>query len=523
MKNWTVTRRVGVGFACVMAIAGVVGGGSFNAYLAIDRLTAEMGERALPDALQIMRIQQAVRETFGLCQSLDDPATRSQTEQRLQANAVEIEGLVAHCRGRVQDSPQAKEFGAFEERHKAWEATWREFVQLQQAGTASAALREWRSARLLPAYEAENASLDTLSRAKVDRLEQLNQRVRAQATLGVRVLVGCIFGATVASLVIGLMVARSLGRQLRDLADALMGGSDQVAVASTQVAAAAQGLADGAAQQATAIEQTSATTAELTATTRQNAERAREASDGAKRAREAADTGAQAAAKLSASMGEMRSSSHEVAQIMKSIDEIAFQTNLLALNAAVEAARAGEAGAGFAVVAEEVRALAQRSAAAARETADKIATALQRSDEGIRVSEEVVGCLATLSERVKGLDGFIVEITASSRQQHEGVDQINGAVTQLDRGTQANAAAAQQAAEAARRLDEQAARVKELVGGMMSLVGGRRSGDREANMGEARTGGRRERDELHGEMASPAPAVVRPKLPPRAVAGKGRS
>jgi len=505
-----------------MAIAGVVGGGSFNAYLAIHGLTVEMGERALPDAVQVLRIQDAVKETLGLCQSLDDAATRAQVEQRMQANAAEIETLVGRCRARAKDTPQAADFSAFEERHKTWDATWREFVQLQQAGASPAAVHAWRASRLLPAYEAENASLDALSRANVDRLEQLNQRIRAQATLGVRVLVGCIVGATIASLVIGLWVSRSLGRQLRDLADALMGGSHHVAVASTQVAAAADRLADGARQQAAAIEETSATTVELTATTKQNAARAREASEGAKRAREAADTGAEAAAKLSASMGEMRSSNHEIAQIMKSIDEIAFQTNLLALNAAVEAARAGEAGAGFAVVAEEVRALAQRSAAAARETADKIATAVHRGDEGIRVSEEVVSCLATLGERVKGLDGFIAEITASSQQQHEGVNQINQAVTQLDQGTQANAAAAQQAADAARRLDEQAARVHELVGGMMALVGGRRAGDSAGRLGDTQTGGRREQDDARFKADSRPATVVRPELPKRALVGSGR-
>jgi methyl-accepting chemotaxis protein len=158
---------------------------------------------------------------------------------------------------------------------------------------------------------------------------------------------------------------------------------------------------------------------------------------------------------MTAAMDGIKTSSAEIAKIIKTIDEIAFQTNILALNAAVEAARAGEAGAGFAVVAEEVRALAQRSATAARETAAKIEVALQKSNEGATTSVEVARMLSDIVEQVRTMDTLVVEIAKASVEQSQGLDQITKAMTEMDRVTQANAATAEESAGVAHELSTQ--------------------------------------------------------------------
>jgi methyl-accepting chemotaxis protein len=175
---------------------------------------------------------------------------------------------------------------------------------------------------------------------------------------------------------------------------------------------------------------------------------------------------------MTEAMAAIDSSSAEVAKIVKNIDEIAFQTNILALNAAVEAARAGEAGAGFAVVADEVRSLAQRSAAAAKETAEKIEAAIASSRNGSQSCDKVRESLTQIASKVSSTDTLVGEIATAAREQAQGIEQINTAITQMDQVTQSNSASAEESASAAEELDAQAASLKDMVGRLRQLVGG---------------------------------------------------
>jgi methyl-accepting chemotaxis protein len=169
----------------------------------------------------------------------------------------------------------------------------------------------------------------------------------------------------------------------------------------------------------------------------------------------------------------IKASSDETAQIIKTIDEIAFQTNLLALNAAVEAARAGDAGKGFAVVAEEVRNLAQRSAGAAKDTAEKIKQSKTLADQGVLVSSQVGSALTKIREHAVHSADLAKEIAASSKEQSVAIDQVNSAVGELDKVTQQNSAAAEESSAASEELTAQAATLDEVVVELSRLVYGR--------------------------------------------------
>jgi methyl-accepting chemotaxis protein len=241
----------------------------------------------------------------------------------------------------------------------------------------------------------------------------------------------------------------------------LFEGANQVSTASAQVAAASQALAEGASEQAASLEETSASLEEMASMTKRNAESAQTAKSLVGQTRQAADTGVADVEKMSVAMDEVKTSSEQITKIIKTIDEIAFQTNILALNAAVEAARAGEAGAGFAVVADEVRNLAQRSAQAARETADKIEDALKKTQNGVQISSRVAQSLKDITIKVREVDQIVAEIASASTEQNQGISQVNTAVTQMDKVTQSNAATAEETASASEELSSQAAALKE--------------------------------------------------------------
>jgi methyl-accepting chemotaxis protein len=231
-------------------------------------------------------------------------------------------------------------------------------------------------------------------------------------------------------------------------------------------------MADGASRQAAALEESSASLHEMASMTARNSESAQSAKGLAAEARATADHGARDMTSMREAMTAIKSSSGEISKIIKTIDEIAFQTNILALNAAVEAARAGEAGAGFAVVAEEVRSLAQRSAQAAKETAAKIEDASAKSEQGATISSQVSGSLDKIVERIRQLDEMVGGIAQASTEQSEGIGQLNQAVAGMDKITQSNAALAQQSASSAEDMQSQSGQVKAAVNELLRMVQG---------------------------------------------------
>lgn len=263
-------------------------------------------------------------------------------------------------------------------------------------------------------------------------------------------------------------IKNNLNQALDALDQALAQASDasiQVSQAAEQIAMSSQTLASGASEQASALEEVSASLEELTAMTAQNADNASQADVLAKEAREAAAKGNKSMVLMEDAIGKIKTSSDQTAKIIKTIEEIAFQTNLLALNAAVEAARAGEAGRGFAVVAEEVRNLAARSAEAAKNTAEMIEDAVRNTQGGVQITKEVAEILRDIDGRAGKVSDFISEIAAASKEQSSGLVQINKAVSEMDKVTQANAASSEQSAAAAEELSAQAESLGAIISG----------------------------------------------------------
>lgn len=267
------------------------------------------------------------------------------------------------------------------------------------------------------------------------------------------------------------MIKFRIARPLNAVISHLHGTAKSLGQAIEQIASAGQSLANGASAQAASLQETSASLEEMSGMTKRNADHAQSAKSLATLTRESAETGATDMREMSAAMDEIKSSSDNIAKILKTIDEIAFQTNILALNAAVEAARAGEAGMGFAVVAEEVRSLAQRSADAARETATRIDESIQRSERGVEISRKVASSLEDIVLKARQVDELIADIATASVEQNQGILQLNTAVVEIDRVTQANASSAEESASGAQELAAQARGLRKSVDDLQKLVG----------------------------------------------------
>ncbi|MCP4266037.1 MAG: DUF3365 domain-containing protein, partial [Candidatus Brocadiaceae bacterium] len=352
------------------------------------------------------------------------------------------------------------------------------------------------------AYKTNNATMKAMN-------EAVGLYVTAAAKRGKTML--WIQGSSVGvvCLVIGLgwvLFARPLINLLKEIVENLTDGSKQVAMASEQISTSSQGLAQGASEQASSLEETSSTMEEMSTMTKQNADNAQEAASLAQQCSNSAEKGNVAVNEMSesidkmntssleivnsmsTSMGEINMSSKKIADITKVIDSIAFQTNLLALNAAVEAARAGEHGKGFAVVAEEVRNLAQRSAAAAKDTADLIDDCVEKADNGTALTNKCKTTLEGIVEDVKKSTGntstalqeivssvekvttLTKEISTASAEQSDGVGAVNSSIQQMDSVTQQNAATAEESASASEELSAQSQTLLDLVGALAAQV-----------------------------------------------------
>jgi len=333
----------------------------------------------------------------------------------------------------------------------AFESTRILMIVLGALSLALAALIAWWNTRSITrpmarALEVANtvAAGDLTSRIEVDSTDETGQLLRALKTMN-------------ENLVRTVQTVRS--------------GTDAISTASNEVAAGNLDLSARTEQQASALEETASSMEELTSTVKQNADNARQANTLAEAASSVAERGGRVIGDVVGTMDKINSSSGKIADIIGVIDGIAFQTNILALNAAVEAARAGEQGRGFAVVATEVRNLAQRSAAAAKEIKGLIDDSTEAVQAGGKLVGEAGATMQEIVESVRRVTDIMSEITSASQEQTAGIEQINEAITQMDQVTQQNAALVEEAAAASASMQEQAANLTRAVS-VFTVAGG---------------------------------------------------
>ncbi|HEY3304585.1 MAG TPA: methyl-accepting chemotaxis protein [Candidatus Binatia bacterium] len=289
-------------------------------------------------------------------------------------------------------------------------------------------------------------------------VERLDQLARGDADLTLRLEVKSSDEAGQLARVLNRFLdnIHGLVHEIRDM-------SVEVAAASQHLSAGVAQLSSGSQEQASSLEETAASLEEITGTVKQNADNAKQVNQLALGSRDVAERGGYVVETAVAAMGEINKSSKKIADIITTIDEIAFQTNLLALNAAVEAARAGEQGRGFAVVASEVRNLAQRSATAAKEIKALIQDSVEKVESGSELVTKSGATLGEIVSSVKRVTDIVGEIAAASEEQSSGIDQVNRAVTQMDRVVQTNAAQSEELSSTARSLTAQAGELQALV------------------------------------------------------------
>ncbi|MEX1041521.1 MAG: methyl-accepting chemotaxis protein [Pirellulaceae bacterium] len=503
--NMKTMKKLVLGFATVCAIMVFVGYMGVTRMGEINKMMTDMYDK------ELLGISAAKEANINVLQIAR--AARNVLLAKEQAEVIELKGVIEGFRQSYEESmAQAKptfylpngmaQVAEAEKLFPAYMEQIDKLVELKLAGNDSEAIAAVRDARVIT--DKFEGVLTEMVKIKTSAGDAANRKGDETYATAFYFLVVTISGGTILALAIGIFIARIVAGPLNravtvlkivaegdfttsleidtkdevgDMANALNRAivamrealsdvrnvADGVASSSQELASASEEISTGAQEQASSLEETASSLEEITVTIKQNASNAEQANQLSASSREVAEKGGKVVGDAVTGMREINESSKRIADIITTIDEIAFQTNLLALNAAVEAARAGEQGRGFAVVAGEVRNLAQRSAAAAKE----IKTLIQDSVRKVEIGSDLVNqsgqTLEEIINSVKRVTEIISEISSASREQAIGIEQVNRAVAQMDQVTQENASQTEELSGTAESLSGQAEGLQDLV------------------------------------------------------------
>ena len=512
INNWTISRRIISGFICLLLILLALGTFCLWQVNGLRNNIEGLADNSLPSVLVLGQCDSLRRNAMIKMSSYlvaTNVETREVIGKQMEALRARVDENLSKYGTLLADEHERQLFEAIKRTHAEFVTARHQLMELVRLGKSAEDVNNYYVANLFPRFEvAEKALEDAIDYNNKLGMES-GDAGKANAHTSVRLITFILTIAIFVTALLALLVVRSIKKSLEQITASLDQGSFDTASASQQVANASQALSSGASEQASSVEETSTSLEEMSSMIQATAENAQKAKTLASETRVVAESGSRTMIEMVEAMAEIDSSSAQVAKIVKNIDEIAFQTNILALNAAVEAARAGEAGAGFAVVADEVRSLAQRSAAAAKETADKIEAAIASSRKGSQCTARVGDSLTQISAKVTATDLLVGEIATAAREQSQGIEQINKAVGQMDKVSQSNASSAEKIASAAEQMDARAKIMKEQVLKLRQLVG-RQS---VSNTGESN---------YRVSVKNPSPAADRFRRPANLVSNKSK-
>ena len=385
---------------------------------------------------------------------------------------------------------------AYEERLRHWASNKyiteeEQFLLTKDSNAPASSYINLVSSSLLPALTSGNRLAAMAAFKELDRLfyehREINDRLvdianqeilnseqeaasSAQRSSQILVLITLLLLASAYAVL--YLMQRDFASPLDRIVSDLGKGSGRFLQVSNQIADSSNQLAQGASEQASAIEETSASLEEMSSMIHSSARNADHAKSLASESQLSASEGMASMKEMTEAMAAIERSSNEVVKIVKSIDEIAFQTNILALNAAVEAARAGEAGAGFAVVAEEVRSLAQRSAAAANESETKIEASIKSSRQGSQCLTGVGESFSRIGSKVQETHNLVSEIALATKEQAQGIEQVTIAIQEMSKVAQSSAINTEQIASAAEEMRQQASMQQQTAGALRQVIDG---------------------------------------------------
>ncbi|WDZ97789.1 methyl-accepting chemotaxis protein [Herbaspirillum sp. WKF16] len=506
MKNMKIGTRLGLGFAAILVLMGLITAIGVWRLQGVGKLNDVMVNEALVKERLVNEFYKSIELNVGRIVAAaknPDPVQQKYYKDQIVSTISKNNEYVKQMTALITDDAGKAQLNEINERRKVVIADNGAVFKEKDVGNEDAA-KKVVDEQLLPHSQVYLAAIEKLAGMQSEQIKALTAEVDGlfRAARNMMLVLGTV--AILAGVVLALAITRSITRPLReavvvagrvangqldsrievksgDETGQLMGalrdmndnlvrivgqvrqGTDTISTASAEIAHGNLDLSNRTEQQASSLEETASAMEELTSTVKQNADNARQANQLAVSASDVAVQGGAVVSQVVDTMGSINESSRKIVDIIGVIDGIAFQTNILALNAAVEAARAGEQGRGFAVVASEVRSLAQRSASAAKEIKQLIDDSVAKVDAGSKLVEQAGATMDEVVASVRRVTDIVGEISSASQEQSDGIEQVNQAITLMDEATQQNAALVEQAAAAARAMQDQATTLTQTV------------------------------------------------------------